>query len=77
MTITKKLSDLASCNHIEFTGPFSSESMMVHRLVFAPHYRGRLTFTDQATGKGTDYYYARVIQSNGDHAWSSPIWVEP
>jgi hypothetical protein len=24
----------------------------------------------------TDYYYVRVIQRNGQRAWSSPIWVE-
>ena len=24
----------------------------------------------------TDFYYARVIQRNGQRAWSSPIWVE-
>ncbi len=25
---------------------------------------------------GTDFYYVRVIQRNGQRAWSSPIWVE-
>ena len=24
----------------------------------------------------TDFYYVRVIQRNGQRAWSSPIWVE-
>jgi hypothetical protein len=24
----------------------------------------------------TDFYYARVVQRNGQRAWSSPIWVE-
>jgi hypothetical protein len=24
----------------------------------------------------TDVYYVRVIQRNGQRAWSSPIWVE-
>ena len=23
-----------------------------------------------------DYYYARVIQADGNAAWSSPIWIE-
>ena len=25
---------------------------------------------------GTDYYYLRVVQANGQMAWSSPVWVE-
>ena len=29
-----------------------------------------------STGSGTDFYYVRVIQKNGQRAWSSPIWVE-
>jgi hypothetical protein len=76
VTVTKRLSDLATSGHIEITGPFSSESFMLHRLVFAPRYRGALTHTDKPDGKGTDWYYARVAQANGDQAWSSPIWVE-
>jgi len=27
--------------------------------------------------RATDFYYVRVIQQNGQMAWSSPIWVEP
>lgn len=30
---------------------------------------------DGGTG-GTDYYYARITHTNGDLAWSSPVWVE-
>jgi hypothetical protein len=43
---------------------------------------GQLTHTlrceDDAppTPGRTDFYYARVIQRNGQRAWSSPIWVE-
>lgn len=29
------------------------------------------------SGGGTDFYYVRVIQKNGQRAWSSPVWVEP
>ncbi len=39
-----------------------------------------LSYEDQpdepAEGR-TDFYYVRVIQRNGQRAWSSPIWVEP
>ena len=43
------------------------------------HAAGELTldleYTD-APGTGTDFYYVRVIQKNGQRAWSSPIWVD-
>jgi hypothetical protein len=29
-----------------------------------------------AQGTNSDFYYVRVIQRNGQRAWSSPIWVE-
>ncbi|MGD8240229.1 MAG: hypothetical protein PVH68_16865 [Armatimonadota bacterium] len=37
-----------------------------------------LSFTDHAgrePGGSTDYYYVRVLQANGQRAWSSPVWV--
>jgi hypothetical protein len=34
------------------------------------------TFVDTASGKGTSYYYVRVIQMDRNLAWSSPIWVD-
>ncbi len=33
-------------------------------------------FRDDAPAKGESYYYARVEQSDGSLAWSSPIWVD-
>jgi hypothetical protein len=30
---------------------------------------------EEGTG-GRDFYYVRVVQRNGQRAWSSPIWVE-
>jgi hypothetical protein len=32
-------------------------------------------YGDSAAGKGEHWYYVRVEQSNGELAWSSPIWV--
>lgn len=29
-----------------------------------------------SASSGTDYYYVRVSQVNGQYAWSSPIWIE-
>ena len=33
------------------------------------------TFVDNEAGTGENYYYVRVIQNDGNMAWSSPIWV--
>ncbi|WP_461071774.1 DUF3604 domain-containing protein [Streptomyces pseudoechinosporeus] len=35
----------------------------------------RLTWTDDPGGAA--YYYVRVIQIDGEMAWSSPVWVDP
>ena len=75
-SVSKTLAELAQSNDIVFTGPFTSESMMIHRLVFSEHYRTQFEFRDGPSGNTTDWYYVRVVQSNGSLAWSSPIWVE-
>ncbi|NLW50522.1 MAG: DUF3604 domain-containing protein [Candidatus Brocadiaceae bacterium] len=31
---------------------------------------------DDSPAGGTDFYYVRLIQRNGQRAWSSPIWVK-
>lgn len=36
----------------------------------------RLEFTDRDFEPGSNYYYTRVVQTDGQVAWSSPIWVE-
>jgi len=33
-------------------------------------------YTDQDFESGSNYYYVRVLQRDGQLAWSSPIWVE-
>jgi hypothetical protein len=76
MAITKSLKQLSESSDIEFTGPFTSESMLLHRIAFSEHYRTEFEFTDKRRTKKTDYYYVRVVQSNGSLAWSSPIWIE-
>jgi len=76
-TFEAQLGKLAASSRIEFTGIFQSESMLIHRLVFAPHYEARLKHTDGPDeSESADWYYARVVQSNGDLAWCSPVWVE-
>lgn len=33
------------------------------------------SFTDETKERETDYYYAHVTQTDGEHAWASPIWI--
>jgi len=73
--ITKSLEQLAKDNEITFTGPFTAESILMHRLVFADNYNTEFEFTDKSDTGKTDWYYVRVEQTNGSLAWSSPIWV--
>lgn len=35
-----------------------------------------LTWADRDRVRSGDYYYVRVIQGDGNRAWSSPIWVD-
>ena len=72
----RTLGELAENNEIEFTGPFTSESFLVHRLVTPDLFKARFKHVDQGREGRTDWYYARVTQANGQQAWSSPIWVE-
>lgn len=83
-SLTQTFAQLAESNEMLFTRPFPWESAMLHRLVFAPNYKTNFTVTDADDGEvnlatkaaGADWYYVRVVQANGEMAWSSPIWVE-
>jgi hypothetical protein len=76
MTVTKSLEQLSESSDITLTGPFTAESMMLHRIVFSENYRTEFEFTDKRRTEKTDWYYVRVVQSNGSVAWSSPIWLK-
>lgn len=76
MTVSKTLGELAESSDIFFTGRFTAESILMHRVVFHENYFTEFEFEDKGTGESTDWYYARVVQTNGSLAWSSPIWVE-
>jgi hypothetical protein len=69
------LEKLAESSEVEFTGPFTSESFLIHRIVFEENYHTEFGFTDKHNSDKTDWYYVRVAQTNGSFAWSSPIWV--
>ena len=70
------LKKLAESSDVEFTGPFTAESFLIHRIVFAENYKTEFEFTDEHDTDQTDWYYVRVTQTNNSYAWSSPIWVE-
>lgn len=74
--ISRTLGQLMERSAAEFTGGFTSESVLVHRLVPMELYETSLALDDEPSGDGgTDYYYLRVRQANGHMAWSSPIWA--
>ena len=33
-------------------------------------------FTDSQSAPGESWYYARVLQEDGQLAWSSPVWIK-
>lgn len=72
----RTLGELAENNEIEFTGPFTSESFIVHRLVTPDLFRTNCKFNDKGTRGKTSWYYLRATQANGHQAWCSPFWVE-
>ncbi|MBN2010779.1 DUF3604 domain-containing protein [candidate division KSB1 bacterium] len=76
MKYKKTLSELTESNDIIFTGGMPSESIMIHRIVFADNYFTEFNFKDRHTSDITDWYYVRVTQTNGSLAWSSPVWIE-
>jgi hypothetical protein len=76
MVIRCRLADLLHENRVEFTGGFTTESLIVHRLVAPDEYTAAIRWQDRRKGgDGADWYYVRVTQHNGQLAWSSPIWV--
>jgi hypothetical protein len=47
----------------------------LHRLVPESEYHFDFSFEDEDAGALPCYYRSRVIQRNGQRAWSSPVWV--
>ena len=57
------------------------ELVIVHNFRFV--YRAQsdspsmaFTWRDAAPEHGTNMYYVRVLQVDGELAWSSPLWIE-
>jgi hypothetical protein len=75
-TIRAPLKELIDDNVVEFTGVFTSESLILHRLIGPAEYQATIRWHDRnADSNSPDWYYVRVTQHNGQMAWSSPIWV--
>lgn len=75
-TVRARLADLIEDNVVTFTGVFTSESYIIHRLVGPGEYAANIRWHDRRDpSSGSDYYYVRVRQHNDQLAWSSPIWV--
>jgi hypothetical protein len=68
--------ELAESSETLYTGEFPRESAMLNRIVFNEHYETTFQLQDTGSGSHADWYYMRVVQANGQMAWSSPIWVE-
>jgi hypothetical protein len=75
-TLTMTFRELAESSEVLYTGEFPRESALLNRIVFNEHYETSFEVYDTGEGARTDWYYVRVVQSNGQHAWSSPIWVD-
>lgn len=75
-TLTMKFADLAESSEVLYTGEFPRESALLNRIVFQENYETSFEVEDTGSGAQADWYYVRVIQANGQLAWSSPIWVE-
>ncbi len=75
-SITQSFAELSESNEMLFTAPFPWESAMLHRVVYHDNWSTSFGAEDEGDGAHTDWYYLRVFQSNGEMAWSSPIWVE-
>ncbi|MBI1353741.1 MAG: DUF3604 domain-containing protein [Acidobacteria bacterium] len=74
--LTQTLAELDDSNEMLFTRPFPWESAMLHRPVFQDNYAADFTVPLERDGAVANWYYVRVVQANGEMAWSSPIWVE-
>jgi Protein of unknown function (DUF3604) len=74
--VKARLGDLLNDNVVTFTGVFTSESFILHRLTAPEEWTATVRWQDRRRKvKGCDWYYVRVVQHNGHMAWSSPIWV--
>ncbi len=70
-----RLAELAESSAPLYTGDFPKESAMLNRIVFNENFESSFVVRDEDPGAEDHWYYVRVVQANGQLAWSSPIWV--
>ncbi len=74
--IRAPLATLTKDNVVTFMGGFTTESVIIHPLIGPASYDATVRYCDKRTSNGNeDWYYVRVTETNGQMAWSSPIWV--
>ncbi|HUW58720.1 MAG TPA: DUF3604 domain-containing protein [Planctomycetota bacterium] len=54
----------------------NARKIKLHRAVPETAWRVEHTFGDLELDQGTNTFYVRVTQTNGQVAWSSPVWIE-
>lgn len=69
------LAQILEDSHVIFLGGMFDERIKVHQGVTSNQFSKDIKFVDSVAEKAVDYYYIRVIQANGQTAWSSPIWI--
>jgi len=70
------LGDILRDSHVIFLGDMFDERIKVHQGVTFNQFSKDIKFEDSVVEKAIDYYYLRVIQANGQAAWSSPVWIK-
>jgi hypothetical protein len=68
------LSELVDGNQTGYLGGFVSPAFCFHKLVTKTDYALVEVF-EHTPAENQGWYTARVIQKNGQGAWSSPVWV--
>jgi hypothetical protein len=65
--------------HVIGTNPVKQLDIIKDRkFIYTSRPGGRrvdVNFTDTQAGAGESWYYARVLQEDGQLAWSSPVWI--
>jgi hypothetical protein len=79
-TTTCSLAELLSESFTDYLGGHASPAFRLHRAPLPEEYEWSFELEDRAPEGtdgfgGRDVYYVRVRQTNGQWAWSSPVWV--
>ena len=76
MKVSLPLSKMKSGAYATTTpGPVMPDRISVRAIRTDVPMEQTVKWTDPEPGKPDDYYYARVVQTDGGMAWTSPVWV--